>query len=135
MDLKLGGGRVPSTGAGGPILHAAVAVRLGRISLGRFGLSLAPSRPADVRLVAGLRSACWIGPPDARAPDLGRLCHHTTATIDARHRLNLDRHVRGYLGVSDPLDFDVVLVSPPTGGLLLVPVEDLEERLARVSIP
>lgn len=134
MDLRLGG-RVPSTGVGGPVLHAAVPVRRGRVSLGRLGPSVAPSRPADVHLVAGLRSACWIGPPDARPPELGRLCHQTTATIDTRWRLSLDRHVRGYLGVVDPLDFDVVLVSLPTGGVLLVPVEDLEERLARVSVP
>jgi hypothetical protein len=83
--------------------------------------------------VAGLRSACWIGPPDARPPDLGRLAHHTSAVIDERHRLSLDRHVRGYLGVTDPMSFDVVLVSLAGGGLLLVPVEEIEARLERVT--
>lgn len=134
MELRLVGGHLPHAG-GGPVLHAAVAVREGRLSLGRLGSVLVPSRPADVRLVAGLRSACWVGVGDMRPPDLGRLSHHAQATVDGRNRLRLDRHVRGYLGVADALDFEVVLVSMADGGLLLVPVEGIEERLSRVSVP
>lgn len=119
----------------GPVLHAGVAVRRGRVGLGRLAPILAETRPANVRLVVSLRSACWAGPSGVGAPDLGRLCHHTVSTLDTRNRLTLDRHVRGYLGVNDPLDFEVVLVSLPTGGLLLVPFDNLEERLARVSVP
>ncbi len=68
-------------------------------------------------------------------PDLGRLSHHARGTVDGRNRLRLDRHVRGYLGVADALDFEVVLASMADGGLLLVPVEDIEERLSRVTAP
>jgi hypothetical protein len=46
-DLRLGG-RVPSPGAGGPVLHAAVAVRRGRISLGRLSAVLGSARPMQV---------------------------------------------------------------------------------------
>lgn len=134
MELRLGGGHLPHAGDG-PILHAAVAVREGRLSLGRLGSTLVPSRPADVRLVTGLRSVCWVGVGDMQPPDLGRLSHHAKATLDARNRLRLDRHVRGYLGVADALDFEVVLASMADGGLLVVPVEDIEERLSRVSVP
>jgi hypothetical protein len=37
--------------------------------------------------------------------------------------------------VTDPLRFDYIVVALPTGGLLIVPTDDLEARLSRVEPP
>jgi hypothetical protein len=46
----------------------------------------------------------------------------------------LDRHVRGYLGVADPEAFWVVVIALGTRALLLVPTEDFDRRLERISV-
>jgi len=83
----------------------------------------------------GLRSVCWVGLDHQPTPDLGRLLHQVVTRLDVRRRLVLDRRIRGFLGVVDASAFDVVVVALPTGGALLVPVEDFDARVARVSLP
>lgn len=39
------------------------------------------------------------------------------------------------LGLADPDRFDAVLISLPDVGLLVAPVDDLDARLGRVSLP
>lgn len=134
MNITLGA--APEAAASSAaVLHAAVWVRGGRLSIGRLLPSLGAAPPGPIAVCAGLRSACWLGPPGSTAPSLGRLVHHTTTRLDARGRVGLDRHVRGYLGVADPDAFAVVLVSLPGSGLLVVPVDDIDQRLARVDAP
>jgi hypothetical protein len=133
VKLNLGGPTAPLD-APDPVLHAAVPVVGGRLSLGRLRHALAVDPPGPLAVCAGLRSACWLGPPQGTPPGLGRLVHQGTTHLDARGRVALDRHVRGYLGVADPAEFAVVLVSLPTGGVLVLPVEGIDERAARVRL-
>lgn len=132
MELRFGvsGACAPD---GSALIPAGVPVRRGRVSLGYLGDPLRSSKDVDV--VAGLRSACWLGVIGQCAPGLGRLSHRSLATVDSRRRVVLDRHLRAYLAVADADAFAVVLISLGNGGLLLVPTEDFDARLARVSLP
>ena len=67
-------------------------------------------------------------------PELGSLLHRSTAVLDTRRRLVLERRVRGFLGVEDPSCFDVVVVVLAPGAVLLVPTEDFDARLGRVVL-
>lgn len=134
MEVSLGS---PVSVSGGKVrlVPAGVPIKRGTVALARMQAALPSPLPLELTVVAGLRSACWIGTADQLAPGLGRLSHWTTARLDSRVRLTLDRHVRGYLGVANPSDFAAVLVALPTGGVLVVPVEDLDARLDRVVVP
>ena len=134
MHMTLGGLQPPPSTTTAVVVHAAVPVSRSRVSLGGLRHVLGGELPLPVQLVTGLRSACWVGAPDAAPPELGRLVHRAQSRIDGRGRLTLDRHVRAYLGVGDALDFEVVFVLPPTGGVLIVPLEGVEERLDRVIL-
>jgi hypothetical protein len=128
------GGPVPPSATLAVLHAAAVPVSRARVSVGGLRHVFGEVLPRPVQLVTGLRSACWVAPPGAEPPDLGRLVHRASSRIDGRGRVTLDRHVRAYLGVGDALDFEVVFASPPTGGVLIVPLEGVEERLARVTL-
>ena len=45
----------------------------------------------------------------------------------------LDRRVRSWLGVEDPMHFDVVTAPSGDGGVLIVPVEDFARRWKAIS--
>ena len=75
MDLTLGGVRVASPSDAGPTAHVAVPVTEGRVALGRVAAAVGVEALGAVQVVAGLRSACWVGPPGVPPPDLGRLAH------------------------------------------------------------
>ncbi len=110
-----------------------VPVIRGRLNLGRSGPLVTPGAAGGrLVLVAGLRTACWLGPPAAAPPDLGRLAHRGVAEVDGRGRVVLDRRARAWLDVADPSSFSVVPVPVPAGGLLLVPVEDFDRRWEEV---
>jgi hypothetical protein len=98
MEVRFGpsGAFVPEDSA---LIPAGVPVRRGRLSLRGVAPRLASSTTVDV--VAGLRSACWLGAPGRAAPGIGRLSHRSVATIDDRRRVVLDRQVRAYLAVDD----------------------------------
>jgi hypothetical protein len=110
---------------------AGVPVRSGRLSLGRVRQWL----PVDgvVSVLAGFGTACWLGSPDERAPDLGRLVCRPAARADRQSRVVLDRRVRAWLGVADPTVFTAVLMPLATGGVLVVPVEGFAQRVEVVT--
>jgi hypothetical protein len=115
----------PSVGGLAP---AGMPVRNGRLHLARVRQWL----PVDDRLVvvAGFGTACWLGAPGDRPPDLGRHVYRSTATVDVRGRVVLDRRSRAWLAVGDPASFEAVvmpLASP--AGLVVVPVEDYARRI------
>lgn len=107
-------------------------VERGRLTLGRLRSRAEAARGGPVALVAGFGTACWLGPDAALAPGLGRLAHRATVVVDERGRVVLDRRARAYLAVGDPVDFEVVPVSAPSG-LLLVPVEGFDRRVEGVA--
>lgn len=108
-----------------------IAVRDGRISIGRLR-ELLP-RDEVLELVAGFDLACWIGPGDARAPDLGRLTYRSRTAIDRRGRVPLDFRARTWLAVTDPNRFEVVAFPAEAGGILVMPVEDFARRWEVIS--
>ena len=103
-------------------------VRDGRMALGRQRVVLGPDA-GKLTVAAGFNTAAWLGCADLAAPVLGRLVWRGTTTIDARGRVLLDRRARAYLSVADLAKFDVVVLRPAGGGLLLVPLEGFEARL------
>jgi len=62
------------------------------------------------------------------------LAFHAETWVDGRGRVLLDRRLRSWLAVEDPMDFDVVVV-PDVGdaGLWVVPVEEFERRWKALS--
>ena len=86
-----------------------------------------------LRSSPGFASAAWVGPPTASAPHLGRLAYRSETRVDERGRLLLDFRVRDWLGVADPLAFEVVVVPAEAGGLLIVPVEDFAHRWEAIT--
>ena len=76
----------------------------------------------------GFASAAWVGPPTELAPNLGRLGYRSETRVDERGRLVLDLRVRNWLGVANPLAFEVVVVPAAPAGLLVIPVEDFAHR-------
>lgn len=135
MEFRFSDARtvVPPTDA---VIPAGIRVRRGRLSVGAGVLpALGSPPPSKLRVVAGLRAGCWLGAPGQDEPTLGRLVHRGVTTLDQRRRVVLDRHVRAYLGVADADAFCVVVIALGTGGLLLVPTENFDRRLERVSLP
>jgi len=132
MELRFGPFGAPAP-EGCALIPAAVPVRRGRVSLGGVAAAFG-SPPMRVDVVAGLRSACWVGTPRRVASALGRLVHRSVASLDRRRRVVLDRHVRGYLAVADAEAFWVVVIALGSGGVLLVPTEDFDRRLERISL-
>ena len=108
-------------------------VREGRLSLGHQREALGPGACDTVAVVAGFQTAAWVGRPEWSPPNLGRLRWHATSSLDNRGRVSLDRRARAYLAVPDPAAFDVVVLRSPGGGLLLVPTDGFEARLAAVA--
>jgi len=106
-------------------------VRAGRLHVGRVRRWLPSAGP--VAVAAGFASACWLGSPETRAPDLGRLACRSVTTIDSRGRVTFDRQVRAWLAVTDPASFEVVAMPLAPGGVLLVPIEDFARRFEAVT--
>ena len=108
-----------------------VPVRRGRLHLGRLHRRLARHEP--VTAVAGFATAVWLGPARA-APSWSGLAFRAETWVDGRGRVLLDRRLRSWLAVEDPMDFDVVVV-PDVGdaGLWVVPVEEFARRWKALS--
>jgi hypothetical protein len=119
--------------AGTPLTPPGVPVRSGRVHLGR----LRPRVPAGgpVTVVAGFATVCWLGGPDASPPDLGRMVYRAETTPDRRGRVVLDRRARAWLAVATPGEFEAVVMAAPSGGVLVVPVEDYARRAEAVTTP
>ena len=117
--------------AAGSLVPIGVPVRRGRLYLGRLRTHFGPTE----RLVLGVgfATACWISAPGAAMPELGRLRYTTDIEVDPRGRVVLDRRVRSWLGVEDPMRFDVVTAPSGDGGVLIVPVEDFARRWKAIS--
>ena len=80
-----------------------IPVIRGRLNLGlRRPLVTAGAGEGRLAVVAGLRTACWLGPLTATPPDLGRIAHRGVAEVDPRGRVVLDRRARAWLDVADP---------------------------------
>ncbi len=108
-------------------------VRQGRLHLARDRHWL----PLDgsLAVVVGFGTACWLGSPEVQPPDLGRHVYRSTAMLDQRGRMVLDRRSRAWLAVADPGAFRAAIL--PLGweclGLLVVPVEDYARRIEAVT--
>ena len=124
----------PGSGEGAAALAVVgLPVRGGRVCLGRQREALGAGACDEVAVVAGFQTAVFLGCPAQPPPPLGRLSWRTTSGIDGRGRVVLDRRARTYLAVADPAAFEVVVLRPPGGGLLLVPTEGFEQRLEAVT--
>lgn len=108
-------------------------VHEGRLYLGRQRMALRPGACGELVVLTGFSTAAWLGRPETPPPALGKLVSSTSAVIDGRHRVMLDRRARTYLAVADTSRFDVVVLRAPGGGLLLVPTDDFERRIAAVA--
>jgi hypothetical protein len=108
-----------------------IPVRDGRLSLG--GLREVLPTDETLEVVAGFATACWIGPPGSRAPDLGRLTYRSRTGIDRRGRVMLDYRARTWLAVADANRFEVVAFPAQEGGIVVMPVEDFARRWEVVS--
>jgi len=90
-------------------------------------------RGETLEVGAGFSSACWIGPPGSRAPDLGRLTYRSRTGVDRRGRVMLDYRARTWLAVDDANRFEVVAFPAEAGGILVMPVEDFARRWEVIS--
>jgi hypothetical protein len=108
-----------------------IPVRDGRLSLGRLREVLPVGERLEV--VAGFSTACWIGPAETRAPDLGRLTYRSRTRVDRRGRAMLDYRARTWLAVPDANRFEVVAFPAPEGGIVVMPVEDFARRWEVIS--
>ena len=117
--------------AAGSLVPIGVPVRRGRLYLGRLRSMFDISEPLTVAV--GFATACWIGARGVAMPDLGRLGYRSTTDVDSRGRVVLDHRVRAWLGVADPLCFDVVIAPAADGGLLIVPVDEFARRWQAIS--
>jgi hypothetical protein len=113
-------------GARRPLVPAGIPIRRGRLHLGRLRSFLEGTDTVAVSV--GFASAAWVGPRTAPAPNLGRLGYRSETHVDERGRLVLDLRVRNWLGVANPLAFEVVVVPATPAGLLVIPVEDFAHR-------
>ena len=113
-------------GARRPLTPAGIPIRRGRLHLGRLRTFLHGTD--TVAVAVGFASAAWVGPPTEPAPTLGRLGYRSETRVDERGRLVLDLRVRNWLGVANPLAFEVVVVPAVPAGLLVIPVEDFAHR-------
>jgi hypothetical protein len=107
-----------------------VPVRSGRVHLGRLRSHL----PAgdSVTVIVGFGTVCWLGGPDVVSPDLGRMVYRAGARPDRRGRVVLDRRARAWLAVETPGEFEAVVIAAPTGGVVVVPIEDYARRVGAV---
>jgi hypothetical protein len=108
-----------------------IPVRDGRLSLGRLREVL--PRGETLEVVAGFATACWIGPPGCRAPDLGRLTYRSRTGVDRRGRVMVDYRARTWLVVDNANRFEVVAFPADVGGILVMPVEDFAHRWEVIS--
>ena len=113
-------------GAGRQLVPAGIPIRRGRLHLGRLRSCL--DGTDTVAVAVGYASAAWVGPRTELAPNLGRLGYRSETRVDERGRLVLDLRVRNWLGVANPLAFEVVVVPASPAGLLVIPVEDFAHR-------
>ncbi len=118
--------RLTETASTSRLTPMGLPIRRGRLHLGRLRSLLDPTEPVVV--VAGFASAVWLGSHTWPAPSLGRLAYRSETTIDDRGRVVLDLRVRAWLGVTDPMSFEVVTVAAEQGGLLVVPIDDFARR-------
>jgi hypothetical protein len=123
--------QLSSPSARAALVPAGVPIRRGRLHLGRLRSLLDGAE--SVLITVGFASAVWLGPVGAPAPDLGRLAYRSDTRVDSRGRVVLDRRVRSWLAVADPIAFDVVIVPAADCGLLVVPVEDFARRWEVIS--
>jgi hypothetical protein len=114
-----GGTRAGLTPTGIPICR-------GRLHLGRLRSLLRPGE--TVAVVAGFATAVWLGSRSASPPNLGRLAYRSETRVDDRGRVVLDLRVRAWLGIEDPMRFEVVAVPAARAGLMLVPIDDFARR-------
>ena len=118
---------------GGPgLAPVGMPVTNGRVAVGRLRHWL----PLDGSLVVlvGFATACWLGSPEAQPPDLGRHVYRSTAAVDGRGRVLIDRRSRAWLATADPASFQAIaLPLGGPGGLLVVPVEDYARRIEAVT--
>jgi hypothetical protein len=105
---------------------AGIPIGRGRVHLGRLR-SLLDGADA-LAVVTGFGTAAWLGPRTVAAPNLGRLVYRATTRLDGRGRVVLDARVRNWLAVADPLAFEAVIVPAPSGGVLVVPVDEFARR-------
>jgi hypothetical protein len=115
-------------GARRPLVPAGIPIRRGRLHRGRLRSCL--DGADTVAVSVGFASAAWVGRPTESAPNLGRLGYRGEARVDERGRLVLDLRVRNWLGVANPLAFEVVVVPAAPAGLLVIPVENFAHRWA-----
>ena len=113
------------------VVPIGVPVRRGRLHLGRLHTQFETSE--RVAVVVGFATACWLGRRGLATPDLGRLCYSTETDVDQRGRVVLDRRVRAWLGIDDPMCFDVVTAPTVDGGVVIVPVEGFAKRWKAIS--
>ena len=106
-------------------------IRRGRLHLGRLRPLLDPTQP--VAVAAGFATAAWLGAQDMSAPHLGRLAYRSETRVDERGRVVLDLRIRAWLGIEDPMCFEVVAIPVAEGGLLVVPIEDFARRWEVIS--
>ena len=118
----------PSLGSVAPI---GIPVQRGRLHLGRLHTLFETGE--RVVVVVGFATACWLGGRSLPIPKLGRLCYSTETDIDQRGRVVLDRRVRAWLGIDDPMCFDVVTAPTVDGGVVIVPVEGFAKRWKAIS--
>jgi hypothetical protein len=122
----------PVPAGAGRLAPAGTPITNGRLAVGRLRHWL----PADGRLVVlvGFATACWLGPPDAKPPDLGRHVYRSTTAVDGRGRVLIDRRSRAWLATADPASFQAIALplAGDGGGLLVVPVEDYARRIEAV---
>jgi len=121
----------PAPDASG-LVPAGMPVRQGRLHLGRIRHWLPLDGPVVV--VAGFGTAAWLGAPGDQPPDLGRHVYRSTATVDRRGRVVLDRRSRAWLAVDDPASFEAVAMPMARpAGVVVVPVEDYARRIEAVT--
>lgn len=121
----------PADGGAAAAAPLGVPVRAGRLHVARVRQWLPSDGP--VAVVAGFASACWLGSPETKAPDLGRLAYRSLTAVDSRGRVVLDRQVRAWLAVADTASFEVAVMPLQPTGVLVVPVEDFARRFEAVT--
>ena len=118
------------------LVPIGVPVRRGRLHLGRLQLMFNTTEPLNVAV--GFATAGWIGArgvalPDPRSARLSQ-CNRRRLTGTCGPRSSGPCLARcGWLGVADPMCFDVVLAPAPNGGLLIVPVDEFARRWQAIS--
>lgn len=115
----------------GSLVPIGVPVRHGRLHLGRLRSMFDTTEPLNVAV--GFATACWIGARGMPFPSLGRLGYRSATDVDSRGRVVLDHRVRAWLGVPEPMCFDVVTAPAADGGLLIMPVDDFARRWKEIS--